>query len=217
MQTWLVYLNTEFLTEIRKSFQKSSEKEYMNNIQKCQEAEKQGLRVQYNNPVSNTWIDGSWVYWEIGDRYRIHPDDEQKFINPELKTENPEKISEKPSESLENPKEFMEILTQFQKTLLKSSKDFKFSYETQGDSIKIEVSIQKDSVKTEEDEGWISNVGNKRCGGSDCVVLEDDMLLDVVYRDGSKERLLHGETWYRDWCDEDRLSNIVKFRVIGKV
>jgi hypothetical protein len=203
----------------------------MNNIQKCQEAEKQGLRVQYNNPVSNTWIDGSWIYWEIGDRYRIHPDDEQKFINPELKTENPEKISEKSPESLEKSSEIFgdsqefteiltnlpEIITDLQKTLLKSSKDFKFSYETQGGKIKIEVLIQKESAKTEDDEGWISNVGNKRCGGSDCVVLEDDMLLDVVYRDGSKERLLHGETWYRDWCDEDRLSNIVKFRVIGKV
>jgi hypothetical protein len=195
----------------------------MNNIQKCQEAEKQGLRVQYNNPVSNTWVDGSWVYWEIGDRYRIHPDDEQKFINPELKTENPEKISEKPSkssekssESSENSQEFMEILTSIQKTLLKSSKDFKFSYETQGDKIKIEVLIQKDSVKQEESnhEEWISNVGNNRGGGSYRVDLDYDMMLDVVYRSGDKERILFADTSHKSWQDNDLPSDIIKFRIV---
>ena len=193
----------------------------MNNIQKCQEAEKQGLRVQYNNPVSNTWIDGSWVYWEIGDRYRIHPDDEQKFINPELKTENPEKISEKPfkfseksSELLENPKEFMEILTDLQKTLLKSSKDFKFSYETQGGRTKIQIEFLNDSVK-QEDEGWISNVGNSTKTWPEGTVQYSDTI-QVVSRSGKVEttpaRNLQSSIrwWETDKCQMD----IVKFRIV---
>jgi hypothetical protein len=176
----------------------------MNNIQKLKEAQNQGLRVQCKDITSTAWIDCL---------YRIHPDDEQKFIDPELKTENPEKISEKPPESSENPKEFMEILDSIQKTLLKSSKDFKFSYETQGDKIKIEVLIQKDSVK-QEDEGWISNVGNNRGGGSYRVDLDYDMLLDVVYRSGDRERILFADTSHKSWQDNDLPSDIMKFRII---
>jgi hypothetical protein len=201
----------------------------MNNIQKCQEAEKQGLRVQHGDGL--VWITCNYLNYDDDDCfYRIHPDDLHKFIDPDIKTENPEKILEKSSEFLENSSEiltdsteFMEILTNlpeivtdFQKTLLKSSKDFKFSCETQGDSIKIEVLIQKNSVKQEESnhEEWISNVGNKRGGGSDCVDLEDDMLLDVVYRSGYKEKIRHGDTSYISWQDNDLPSDIIKFRIL---
>jgi hypothetical protein len=182
----------------------------MNNIQKCQEAEKQGLRVQYNNPVSNTWVDGSWVYWEIGDRYRIHPDDLHKFIDPELKTENPEKISE----SSGNSQEFMEILTDFQKTLLKSSKDFKLSYETQGGKIKIQIEFSKDSVK-QEDEGWISNVGNSTKTWPEGTVQCSDTL-QIVSRSGKVQTIPARDLqssirwWETDKCQMD----IVKFRII---
>jgi hypothetical protein len=193
----------------------------MNNIQKCKEAEKQGLRVQYNNPVSNTWVDGSWVYWEGEDRYRIHPDDLHKFIDPELKTENPEKISEKPfkfseksSELLENPEEFMEILTSIQKTLLKSSKDFKFSYETQGDKIKIEVLIQKDSVKQEDDDGWISNEGNSTCYWPEGYGITEETWVEVKYRDNTSEEGT-ACSWKASWCEVDGKGwDIMKFRII---
>ena len=127
---------------------------------------------------------------------------------------------EKSSQIIGDSQEFMEILTalpkivtDLQKILLKSSKDFKFSYETQGDSIKIEVLIQKDSVKT-EDEGWISNVGNTSCGASDCVDLSFDTLLEVVYRNGDKQVIRHGSTSYVSWQDNNLPSNIVKFRII---
>jgi len=123
---------------------------------------------------------------------------------------------QKSSKITSDSQELMEILTNLHKTLLKSSKDFEFSYEIQGDSIKIEVLIQKDSVKQEESdhEDWISNVGNNRCGGSDCVDLDHGMMLDVVYRSGYKERISHGDTSYTSWQDNDLPSDIIKFRII---
>ena len=123
---------------------------------------------------------------------------------------------QKSSELLGDSQEFMEILTQFHKTHLKSSKDFKFSYETQGDKIKIEVLIQKGSVKTEESnhEDWISNVGNNRGGGSYCVDLDYDMVLDVVYRSGDRERILFADTSHKSWQDNDLPSDIIKFRIV---
>jgi hypothetical protein len=213
-------VSTEFLTEIRKSFQKSSEKEYMNNIQKLKEAEKQGLRVQHGDGL--VWITCKYLNYDDDDCfYRIHPDDEQKFINPELKTENPEKISEnssksseKPSKSSENPKEFMEILTNIQKTLLKSSKDFKFSYETQGGKTKIQIEFSKESVKQEDDDGWISNEGNSTCTWPSGYGISDSTMLEVKYRDGASDKGVAcdwGDAWYET---EGKGWDIIKFRIV---
>jgi hypothetical protein len=201
----------------------------MNNIQKLKEAQKQGLRVQCKDIIGNDWMDSEhWLFTGTEDRYRIHPDDLHKFINPELKTENPEKISEKPfkfsekssesleksSEILENPKEFMEILTNIQKILLKSSKDFKFSYETQGGQIKIAVLIQKDSVKTEEDEGWISNEGNDTERWPEGYGIDPETRIQVKRRNGDIE---NGPAWQwaAMWCETDKHpQDITEFRII---
>jgi hypothetical protein len=200
----------------------------MNNIQKCKEAQKQGLRVQHGDGL--VWITCKYLNYDDDDCfYRIHPDDEQKFINPELKTENPEKISEKSSESLEksseiseNSKEFMEILTNIpeiitdlQKTLLKSSKDFKFSYETQGDKTKIQIEFSKDSVKQEDDEGWISNTGNDTYTWPDGCGVWYDTLIECTLRNGSLVKHLAGDIHSPYWNEVDNeTTDIIKFRIV---
>ena len=199
----------------------------MNNIEKCQEAEKQGLRVQHGDGL--VFITCKYLDYDDDDCfYRIHPDDEQKFINPELKTENPEKISEKPSKSSEkssefsekspeiseNPEEFMEILTSIQKTLLKSSKDFKFSYETQGGKTKIQIEFSKDSVKQEDDDGWISNEGNSTCTWPSGYGISDSTMLEVKYRDGASDQGVACD-WGDAWYETERKGwDIMKFRII---
>jgi len=183
----------------------------MNNIQKLKEAQNQGLRVQCKDITSTAWIDCL---------YRIHPNDEQKFIDPELKTENPEKISEKSPESLEksseiweNPKEFMEILTSIQKSLLKSSKDFKFSYETQGGKTKIQIEFSKDSVK-QQDDGWISNIGNSTCYWPEGYGITEETWVEVKYRDNTSEEGT-ACSWKASWCEVDGKGwDIIKFRII---
>ena len=123
---------------------------------------------------------------------------------------------QKSSEILENPKEFMEILSEVQKTLLKSSKDFKFSYETQGDKIKIEVLIQKGSVKQkqEEDEGWISNIGNSTCTWPKGYGITEDTLICIEQRRGTiKEGV--ASNWEMCWREtDDTPLDIIKFRII---
>jgi DNA polymerase III epsilon subunit-like protein len=191
----------------------------MNNIQKCQEAEKQGLRVQHGDGL--LWITCNYLDYDDDDCfYRIHPDDLHKFIDPDIKTENPEKIpekspefSEKSSEILENPKEFMEILTNIQKILLKSSKDFKFSYETQEGKTKIQIEFLNDSVK-QEDEGWISNEGNSTCTWPNGYGITEETRVEVKYRDNTSDK---GAAccWEASWCEVDGKSwDIVKFRIV---
>ena len=119
---------------------------------------------------------------------------------------------QKSSKILENSQEVMEILSQFQKILLKSSKDFKFSCETQGDSIKIEVLIQKDSVKTEE-EGWISNEGNSTCTWPDGYGLTANTEIEVRRYNGS---LLKGRVgdFGASWGDGGSSIDIQEFRIV---
>jgi hypothetical protein len=108
----------------------------------------------------------------------------------------------------------MEILSEIQKTLLKSYKDFKFSYETQGDDIKIEVLIQKDSVK-QEDEGWISNIGNDTYTWPDGYGVWHDTLIECTLRNGSLVKHLAGNIHSPYWNEVDNESrDIVKFRIV---
>ncbi len=120
---------------------------------------------------------------------------------------------EKSSEILGDSQEFQEILTDLYKILLKSSKDFKFSCETQGDSIKIEVLIQKDSVKT-EDEGWISNEGNNTFSWPYGYGITANTMIEIIKRDGRKSTNEAG-TWTSLWKETDQWhADIVKFRIV---
>ncbi len=121
---------------------------------------------------------------------------------------------EKSSELSGDSQEFMEILSQFQKILLKSSKDFKFSCETQGDSIKIEVLIQKDAVKTEDD-GWISNTGNDSWGWPDGYGITNNTIIEVKFRCG--DVVTNPAVWFYHgcWRETDGARNdIIEFRII---
>ena len=120
---------------------------------------------------------------------------------------------QKSSEIFGDSQEFMEILSQFQKILLKSSKGFKFSCETQGDNIKIEVLIQKGSVKT-EDEGWISNIGNNSYSWPFGYNISYDTYIEIERRDGVRKRGRAGG-WLPSWrsCDNNPYD-IVKFRIV---
>jgi hypothetical protein len=124
-------------------------------------------------------------------------------------------MMQKSSEIFGDSQEFMEILTDLQKIILKSKKDFKFSCETQGGSIKIEVLIQKDSVKTEY-EGWISNKGNNTCIWPDGCGVTRESVIEVERRNGKRNiysaSSLEQTTFWRS-CDNDPYD-IINFRIV---
>lgn len=127
---------------------------------------------------------------------------------------------QKSSEILGDSQEFMEILsevpeivTDLQKILLKSLEDFKFSCETQGDNIKIEVLIQKDSVKQKEEE-WISNEGNNTYSWPLGYGITENTMIEIIKRDARRATGQAG-MWAIFWKETDRSDgDIVKFRII---
>ena len=135
---------------------------------------------------------------------------------------------QKSSEIVGDSQEFSEILSQFpkiisdlpeivndlQKTLVKSNKDFKFSYETQGDKIKIQIEFSKDSVK-QEDEGWISNIGNDTYTWPNGCGVWHDTLIECALRNGSLVKHLAGDIYSLYWNEVDNEStDIMKFRIV---